>query len=348
MDIGKYNQLQPLTKSNILNFISEKDIILRYLPANFEFNTLFSSPFRKDSHPSFHIKLYNNNTVSFKDFKTGEKGNPFDFVSELYGINFKDTLLKIASDFNILNNFIYTDDNKVKVKKVAKYENVTKILNASYNHIEIIPKAWEREEVEYWSNININVDVAHKIGKIIPISGYYLNGTYYSTPDLSFAYCEKKDGVWTYKIYRPFNTFRKWVNNNDYSVIELWDSLPPTGDVVCITSSRKDALCIYNITGIPTIAPQGESVRIKPNVFKELTTRFKKVYLLFDNDYDADENWGQLNAKEFILMYPDSNIENILIDSKYKSKDPSDLNINLGKQKAYSIIRDLFDDKYLK
>lgn len=347
MDVGKRVESLTLTKSNVLKYLSEKDIILKYLPSKFEFNTLFSSPFRTDSHPSFQIRLYNNNSISFKDFKTGKRGNAFDFVSELFGTNFKDTLIKIVKDFNIDNNFIYNDSLKQLPNKIAKYENVTKILDAEYNVITINTKAWERDEIEYWDNINVTINIAHKIGKIIPISGYYLNGTYYHTPDLAFAYCEKKDGKWTYKIYRPYNSYRKWINNNNNSIIELWDSLPESGEAVCITSSRKDALCIYSITGIPSIAPQGESVRIKPNVFKELARRFKKIYLLFDNDYDAEENWGQLNAREFMKLYPNSNIENIIIDSKFKSKDPSDLNINMGKTKAYDIIRSLFDEKYL-
>lgn len=347
MDIS--NKKISLTKANVLKYTSEKDIILRYLPSNFEFNTLFSSPFRKDSHPSFHIKLYKNDTISFKDFKTGKTGNAFDFVSELYGMTFKDTLELIVTDLNLKHHFHINDIklNKTTSKKIAKYENVIKVLNSDFNNIKVIVKAWEEEEINYWSNINVSTNLIKAKGELFPISGYYLNGTYYATPDLAFAYREKKDGKITYKIYRPYNK-KKWVNNNNSSVIELWDSLPETGEVVCIASSRKDALCIMGTTGIPSIAPQGESVKIKPNVFFELTKRFKKIYLLFDNDYDADENWGQLNAEAFIKSYPNSNIENIVIDSKYKSKDPSDLYNNLDKEEAYIILRSLFDDKYLK
>lgn len=345
MEVGKYKRTEVLKKENLLKYVSQEDIIRRYMPSNFKFNTIFSSPFRVDKKPSFGLRLVNG-IVIFKDFKTGETGNAIEFVMKLYNCSFKEVLERIVLDFNLTDIFPITLQKHTP--KVAKYENVTHVMNEGDSQIKIIPKAWEEREVTFWTNISVKPEFAHRIGRVVPISGYYLNGTVYYTRDLAFAYCEKKDGEWTYKIYRPYNEYHKWLSNNNNSVIELFDSLPESGDALCITSSRKDALCVWSVTGIPSIAPQGESVKIKPKVLKDLSKRFKKIYLLFDNDYDAERNWGQENAVKFIADNPTIPMENIVIDTKYKSKDPTDLQTTVGKRSANEIIRNLFDVKYIK
>lgn len=312
------------------------------MPSNFKFNTLFSSPLREDKRPSFHIKLKRNDSVSFIDFTTGERGNAFDFLILYYKITFKELLIKLINDFGLTNKFIIEKSSNTKAYKKIKYQNP--IRSNSYGNvlIKILPKAWEKEEIDYWNSINVSLPIAKKRGRVVPIKGYYLNGTYEHTPDLAFAYCENKDSKWTFKIYRPFNKRKKWVSNNNYSIIELWDNLPDTGEKLIITSSRKDALCLMSTLKVPAIAPQAESVLFKPNVFEELSKRFKHIYVLFDNDFDSSTNWGQVRAEKFIAKYPDIKIVNKIIPEKYFSKDPSDLFLNVGIEKAKEILIELF------
>ena len=56
---------------------------------------------------------------------------------------------------------------------------------------------------------------------------------------------------------------------------------------------------------------------------------------LYDNDFDKEENWGQLFATK---LAKDFDIENIFIPSIYKSKDFSDLIKNTNKEEAITVL----------
>ena len=121
------------------------------------------------------------------------------------------------------------------------------------------------------------------------------------------------------------------MNKHDGSVWDLWTKLPDKGDNLIITSSRKDALCIWANTGIPSLSLQAESYLPKQHVVQQLKDRFKNVYVLYDNDFDSSENHGRelgnLMAKEFDLIQ-------IEIPDEYKSKDTSDLYKKLWKKRS--------------
>lgn len=334
------NQKIRLTKDSLLQHVSEEDIIRKYFPSKFSFNTVFSSPFRKDDKPSFSIRP-SHNKVMFKDFATGESGNAFDFVKKLYKLdNFLDVLFRITIDFGLTSYFDIDVSKYKKIPiKIAKYENVKAIADYDEIFIKLIPKEWEPDEIQFWNNVGVSTKLATKAW-ITPIHGYSLNGTIFYTPDLTFGYGELKDGKWTYKIYRPFNKLKKWVNNNNSSVIELWHLLPETGDTLCITSSRKDALSIMSILGIPAISFQGESVTPKKVIMDELKRRFKYIFILYDNDIDGESNWGQILAQKIVDLYP--YLINVVIPNNAGTKDSSDTINQYGVEKGEQILRQAF------
>ena len=55
---------------------------------------------------------------------------------------------------------------------------------------------------------------------------------------------------------------------------------------------------------------------------ENLKTRFKRIDVLYDNDFDKVNNPGQTMAKKICALY---GFNNICIPTSFESKDPSDL-----------------------
>lgn len=337
MLISNVSHKQELSAKNVLNFISEEDIYKQYLPDNFKFRTAFSSPFREDKHASFIIGGSEKN-FRYKDFATGEVGNCFNFVMSLYGLNFNEALIQIVEDFNISSNFIYSSTFQHRCKIQAKYLNSrSNSINLGNTSLLIKSREFNHDDLTYWKSFGISLEYLRK-GRIVAISHYFINNVMYVAEKYAYAYIEYKDNVITYKVYQPYSKYKKWINNNNFSVWELWHMLPATGDELIITSSRKDALSITENLSIPATSFQAESVMPKSSVMQEIFSRFTKVYLLYDNDYNKSENWGQKLAQKLLDKY--SNLKNIVIDDGYKSTDFTDLYYNHGSLKAIKVIKD--------
>lgn len=312
-------ELKKLDSTNVLSYLSEEEIYRFYFSKDFKFDVPFSSPFRDDKHPSFIISK---KTLRFKDFAMGDTGNCFNFVMNLYGIDYNKALIQIVTDFNIRSEFQINDPGYYLSTSKAEYKNASNKVYEGNVELKIKKRDWNCKDLEYWGKYGITETIL-RLGWVFPISHYFLNGKPYIAEKLSYAYVEKKDGKITYKIYQPLSVYKKFISGNDSSVWELWHLLPKTGDKLIITSSRKDALCIISNFGVPAVSLQAESVMPKSAVIKDILNRFKQVYLFYDNDYQNKENNGQIMAKK--LYDKHSGLVNIFIPEEYKSKDISDL-----------------------
>jgi hypothetical protein len=329
MEITK--DLLAVTAENVYTFVSNLDIFRKYSEQKMKFNTPFSSPFRNDKNPSFVIY----EKGFFVDFATGQKGNAITFLMTLNNINFNEALNLIVKDFGLYDRFsCYSVSNYNS--KIASFENARNSVSLEGgSKLSVRRRDFNEFDKEYWSQYNIDENDL-VMAKIVPISHFFIDTKMFISDRLSYAFLEKKDGVITYKIYQPKNKFIKWINGNDGSVWELWDTLPIKGKNLIITSSRKDALCIIKNLKTPSTARQSETVSIKPQVMEELHQRFPWIYLLLDNDFDKKENWGQKAATILTSKYP--YLINVALPSEYGCKDFSDLMSKFGKEKANAIL----------
>ena len=142
------------------------------------------------------------------------------------------------------------------------------------------------------------------------------------------------------KIYQPYSTNFKWMSKHDASVWDLWTKIPEKGDKLIITSSRKDALCLWANTGIPSLSLQGEGYIPKEKVINQLKDRYKKIYVFYDNDFKNEVNNGRNYGKAIADKF---DLQQIEIPTEYKSKDPSDLYKNWGKEVFLNVINSLIN-----
>lgn len=322
----------------ILNSVREVDILSYYLGIS-NVPCIIKSPLRLDRHPSFGIYSRDGKKIYYHDFATKDRGSIFQLLMKLWNVDYNEMLQQIDKDLPKIPSC----KNNISITKTTLNNN-SKTYNKDTN-LECKVRPWKSYDFEYWEQYGIS-EKWLKFGDIYPISHLILtkNGNKFSIPaeKYAYAYVERKDGNISLKIYQPYSTNYKWSNKHDGSVWDLWTKIPEKGEHLIITSSRKDALCIWENTGIPAMSLQAESYLPKQHVVQQLKDRFKYIYALYDNDFQSDENHGRILGE---MMANKFNLIQIEIPIKYRSKDTSDLCKNYGRQQVKEVIFQLIKEK---
>lgn len=321
----------------ILDKVSELDIVAHYLQVS-HVPCVINSPLRVDNHPSFGLWTKDGIKICYTDFATKEKGDIYNIFSKLWGISYSEVIYKIYSDLpKISKTTKLVKCAKIKTQKTKTYTSNIKL--------ECKVREWRTYDLEYWETYGISKDWLI-FGNIYPISHiFYTNkdGTIViSAEKYAYVYVENKDDRTTIKIYQPFSTKYKWMNNHDSSIWDLWTKLPEKGEDLIITSSRKDALCLWENTGIPSVTLQAESYLPKPQVIDHLKSRFTNIWILYDNDFQGEENYGRILGNNIATQF---DLKQIEIPDIYKSKDTSDLCKNHSRSTVKDVILTLLNKK---
>lgn len=313
----------------LLGKTSEFDIMRFYLNIDV-LPALINSPLRQDRNASVSIFSPDGVKVFYKDFGTGEHGSIFDLLGRMWNRTFRETITKIWDDIDRVKH------NRINLNRTRRG-----VIHKSNSILEVRTRQWFDYDIEYWSSYGISMEWL-KFGDVYPISHILITRDNITkiipAEKLAYVYVERKDGRVSLKVYQPKSQRLKWLSKHDSSVWDLWSRLPDRGDTLFITSSRKDALCLWENTGIPSVSLQGEGYVPKEKVINQLKERFGRVIIFFDNDYDKDENHGHIYASRLSGMF---DLDMVEIPSEYKSKDPSDLFKNHGAKTFRRVIKEL-------
>ena len=290
-----------ITLDWILSKVTEYEIYAKYI-GEFKVGMIYNSPFRKDKNPSFGI-FYSKRThqLLFKDHGTGECGNVIKFVQLYTGkTEYKDILKDIVSKLNITNN--------TKLDHSKEYKQPTETI------IGVVRQDFTEADKQYWSQFNIDLETLKKYD-VNSIKYYLCNGVVkgiYKPENPMYAYKVYNN----FKIYRPLaDKYHKWRNNLTEYDIQGYKQLPEKGDVLIITKSLKDVMCLYKMS-IPAVSPASESTFIPSIALEELKKRFKRIIILFDRD--------KAGCKYLRKISQETGLEPLLIHKKFKAKDISD------------------------
>ena len=290
-----------ITLEWILSKVTEYEIYSHYL-GNFKVGAIYNSPFRTDKNPSFGIYYSKKaNKLLFKDHGTGECGGIIKFVSLYTGLtDYNDILNDIVERLHITNN--------TKLDSTKEYKPTGETV------IGIVRQPWTTLDKYYWSGYNISKETLKKFN-VNSIKYYLCNGIVkgiYKDTNPMYAYKVNNN----FKIYRPFaDKYTKWRNNLTQDDIQGYQQLPKKGNILIITKSLKDVMCLYEM-GIPAISPSSESTWIPDTTLEELKKRFKRILVCFDRD-----NAGIRNLRKISLK---TGLEPILVNKKFHAKDISD------------------------
>lgn len=319
-----------ITLNDILSKVTEADILSYYLGIT-DIPCIINSPLRKDNRPSFGLYSSNGVKIFYRDFATKDSGGTFDLLGKMWNCSFEKVLDKIDKD-------ILKFPNKANIQ-VSNSCNIQSVSNHSRNiDLQCKVRNWKNYDIEYWVSYGITLKWL-KYAEVYPISHKIIiknNHRYVFKADkYAYVYVEHKEGKTTLKVYQPFNkNGYKWSNKHDSSVISLWTKVPKYGELICICSSLKDALCLWANTNIPALAIQGEGYRMSNTAISELKKRYKRVFICLDND--------EPGLKDAQKLEEETGFTNIVLPFFNGGKDISDLYKIKGKENFLKVMKDLF------
>lgn len=293
-----------ISLKDLLDKIDDYTIYSYYL-GPIKIGKLINSPLRSDDkNPSFAIFYSKNNALLFKDHGTGQSGNSLTFIKLYKNIKNRTELEK-----ELLRIVRKTNPNNNICKNTYNYTNKSEI------DIGIVRQPFTKIDKEYWNSFNINISTLIKFN-VFSIKYFLCNrvvrGTY---KESSPMYAYKVYGK--FKIYRPLaSKYTKWRSNLTNRHVQGLAELPVEGgNILIITKSLKDVMCLYEM-GFYAISASSETTFIPEDILNDLSKKWKYIFIL----YDRDET-GMKRARNLSKTY---NLPAFFVHKKFKAKDISD------------------------
>lgn len=296
------------TKKDILDLVSEYDILTHHLGFTPRVGSLYISPLRKDSNPSFGIFRARNGNLLFKDLGTGESGNCFKLVCLLENISSRNIYEYLYKQYTKTKR---SKPKAVKVKEIPKGR--TEIV------VEKMP--FTKKGLKFWSDLGVTEATLNHF-KISEIRRFWVNGR-------MCGYASEKYPMFNYdvydhnKIYRPYNKEKRFFTNCSMFDIQGWEQLDYTKDMVIITKSLKDLAYLYEL-GYTAIAPNGEGHAIPKKALDHLRKNFKYIIVFYDKDVAGITNTRKLikaNSDFGFIFTPDRTAKDITDHHTKHGKD---------------------------
>jgi hypothetical protein len=328
-----YNKI--IDKSSILNLVDEYTLYCFYLNAVVEINQVILSPIRTtkvDNLPSFRVFYGRNGVLRWYDHGIGGKGGDvFDLVKMMYNLsNFQDAINKINQDFELGWEGKYKVEGtpletlKPIVKDPAQIDAIC--------HDKLTPAA-----LEYWKKYNVTPELLEEYC-IKQVKYVVIDDFLKAAEPLCFSY---RIGRFM-KIYQPFSTEHKFINNYPSTYVEglyqLMKNPNRKNKLLIITKSTKDVLVLRSL-GIEAIAPKAENNPIPQFILDTLEAEYEDIVTLFDPDAAGDMARTRYNYPGLCLTY----------EEETKVKDIADYMFVYGPEKTKAELNRLLttaDAKY--
>jgi hypothetical protein len=250
-----------------------------YLP-KFSLNKKILSPFRKEHTPSFSI-FVRNGRIYFRDYGDGRfRGDVWDLVGMLHGLNYKDSIKKVAEDFQLAEEGISRPKIVYNSPEIIEKQVVLQV------------KAWpefRQEHVEWLQSYSLTPDdtIFCEDTRMYPVKQWALNRLKMPLEEgeICWAYeLTNSRGTWL-KIYRPSRGKKdRWVSNIPFTEIMGLSCLLPCEKLI-ISKSVKEALILKKHLGLNVIVSQAENICcFTESNIKLINSSCSDVYVSFDSD----------------------------------------------------------------
>lgn len=306
------NVRKELSIEKILSKTSQLDIYRKYI-GDVSPKKMISSPLREgDSTPSFRLYYGNNGDLRFVDYGTGVRGGVFDLVSMLHPyLTFGELLEKVWEDLQCrsLPQLPIVSNKRTKPK--------------SFPTILINKRQPTEDDVQMWKQWGISTDTLNHF-RVSPISKFWIDRSLFKCKTLSYAY----DLFTEFKIYRPLEERMRFISGG--MELQGYRLLPDRGEICVIQKSYKDVMLMHEF-GIPSFAPQAESIDVPEGKMESIMSRFDRVFIWGDPD-----TAGNLFADRHVEKY---GITPVFNDDG--TKDITDSYAMHGKYHAYGMMEEL-------
>lgn len=334
-----FNEIEiPIKKEEILLKISEYDIFKRYCTNFMELDVSFISDLRISDTPNCRIHFGNDNQLRYKDFKSGDYLDCWNYVMKKFNCTYYEALNIIANDFNIKKSVLSiepriitaNDEFKLKISNIPREKS----------KLEICKNSWNIKDFEFWNQFGISFDLldlaeAYTVKYVNLIKNNQRFCYEYKKNNPIYIYNEYDIDLnfLGYRVYFPFEQKnRKWINNSSNRAIQGIKLLPEKGELLILTKSMKDVLTLYGL-GYNAISLASENIILMEYEYNKLINRFDNIVSLYDND-----ETGKIYSQNNLDMW---NIFCTFIPEYTQCKDVSDLYKKVGREKCKKILKEL-------
>lgn len=363
-----------ITKELILSKVSQISIFAAYTGLSIETiqdcidnNTMISSPFRIDEHPSFGFRYDNRNKLKGRDFAGYFWGDCFDAAAFVLSANNQFINVSEKQYFRLVLNHIANTFKHI-IYGTEKDENINNeiqvglnIIRNRKNVIELVIRNWEDYDINYWKQFDIDISLLNT-NFVYPIDQFYINRNinpepkyYHNKKDLCYGYIlgQDKHGIYNIKLYFPNRKKGdvRFITNCNHIEGVLNFNTNDKYDYIIITKSTKDRLALksylskttmssflYGQATIGLINIPCESYKLKDREYEYLLNNIKDRYniiSLMDND--------MVGKKEAIYLKKEFNIIPILIPKEYECKDFAELRQNYSIQVIDNLFKNVIN-----
>jgi len=294
----------PITIDEIKSKVTDYDIFKRYCLNFEEIDRSFLSEFYNDTKPSCRIVVSSTGGLYYTDWGTGDYFKAFDYVKYKYACaNIHEVINIIANDFGLKKAQLNMDP---KLLVANDLENEKPVFIKSKTTIRIVKKPFNLTDANYWNSHGISLETLIKFN-IFSCSHVFVekggNHWLIEATKSNPVYAYEFNGL--YKIYRPLGKKEeKWLTNAGSDVLQGYNQLPEKGELLILKKSLKDVLA-YHELGYTAVALQAETNMLSEELFKELSMRFDKIIINFDNDkqgiISTEKLSDQYQLKFFII-----------------------------------------------
>lgn len=315
MDIFSPNPI--INEESILSYISQEEIMHKYLEVDPNVEGMFCSPLRKDENPTCTFKWINGKLL-FRDWAREKPLDCFGVVMEIYNLSYNDAQKKIADDFDL--------KECIKSGKPKRKVTFNNSFDKSKSKIKVKVQPFTKENIAYLKSYYLNSSIASKFNVFSPeyvwLNGRLMYRQHEDNPALAYYFGKDEEGNQKWKIYFYRDDKRRFMTNTNR--INGWVQLPDESDVLIITKALKDVMCL-DLFDIPAVAMQAESQMPYDYIINELENRFDKIITLFDYD--------EAGIRRATSIYDEYDIPYYFIQDS-KAKDFSDYIKEYGIDKA--------------
>lgn len=302
-----------ITPEKIFRRVDQMDIYRHYI-GDVKLKEMICSPLRADdTDPSFRLYVAPNGDIRFVDYGSGMRGGVFDLVAQLNpGLNFKNVLLKVWNDLEC-----FSVAELPQARRRVKRDRL-------YPELKVRTRNVTSEDVAYWNSFGITGDTLNRFG-VYPIDRFWLDNALFVCRTQAFAY----DLISEWKVYRPFEEKMRFVAGGP--ALQGYNRLPEKGEICVIQKSYKDVMLLHEF-GIPSFAPQAESVDVPEGKMNDILSRFDKVFVWGDPD-----NSGKMFNERHQTLYGVTPVMN----DDGETKDITDHCKVFGKESAETMTKRL-------
>lgn len=281
-----YEEYIDLTPEQILQKVTQQEIIEFVLEQPFDFNNRYISPFRLDHTPGCRFEERPDGTIVFVDF--GERTiNPAKTHRSVFGMVIDKHKTTLTGAVRILCNHFKLSTNPNDYQKIEKIVYQKSITSSENCLIGYERRLLNKSDVWYWSQFIIKPE--HLLEDNVFSASRFSIKTQRKFKVINvYKYCYVIDFLDRVKIYQPYNEKYRWITNCNENNIGNIDNLPLSGDELIIQKAYKDHRILRNLEwGLNVIWFGNEGCIPDIAILKNLTDRFKLITIFYDNDIEG-------------------------------------------------------------